>query len=406
MELHGQSVYVMSVSSVENFYVIREKDLEKLEALQREINSPESLDRLREELEGEVPVINVGSKVLARYHADRQLHRAEILALDEESGKVGVLYSDFGNQDDVEAGNLYPLPYNLRMIENYAIRCCLSCSSGQREEESTKEFIESLSSSRPMSLQVFSVRKDCLEVDLVKISEDDDEHLSIRDFLVFLGKAYFAPPWSDQKFPNVYDQSLEGHQLDFQVGDIHKGKVSYVPFIHPGGWLELSVVVTSAVPAYRLPRLMAKMRRTYEFPRSEWLWGVEEVVFPGMICAAKDDQDGQWYRCQVIANVRGRIYSVRYLDFGDTKNLVVYRLRRLFPRFIDHYPVMAKSLHIPVRIDTVAQAHQVNKFLRGYLMNMEVGFQVAKVLHDKVMVDMDYEGVEIKEIVKILKNNC
>ena len=67
---------------------------------------------------------------------------------------------------------------------------------------------------------------------------------------------------------------------------------------------------------------------------------------------------------------------------------------------------MAKNLHIPVRIDTVAQAHQVNKFLRGYLMNMEIGFQVAKVLHDKVMVDMDYEGVEIKEIVKILKNNC
>ena len=33
-------------------------------------------------------------------------------------------------------------------------------------------------------------------------------------------------------------------------------------------------------------------------------------------------------------------------------------------------------------------------------------FQVAKVLKDKVMVDMDYEGEEIKEIVKILKINC
>ena len=53
------------------------------------------------------------------------------------------------------------------------------------------------------------------------------------------------------------------------------------------------------------------MLRKYDFPRSELLWGVESLVFPGMICAAKDDEDGDWYRCEVISNVKGRIFKVR-----------------------------------------------------------------------------------------------
>ena len=56
---------------------------------------------------------------------------------------------------------------------------------------------------------------------------------------------------------------------------------------------------------------MKKMLRKYDFPRSELLWGVESLVFPGMICAAKDDEDGDWYRCEVISNVKGRIFKVR-----------------------------------------------------------------------------------------------
>ena len=227
-----------------------------MEKIQQDINSPKFLDRLKEErrLEEELPVFRVGEKVLARFKGDGQFYRAELLAQDEQSSEVKVLFSDFGNiEENIDIAGLYPIPYNLQMIQSFAIRCCLSCSSSSEKGKTTKEFIESLDSSHPLLLQVFSVRRDCLEVDLVKIT-DGGEHLSIRDYLVFLGLAFFAPPWDKTKIPNIFDQTLETSKLDMKVGDIHKGIVSYIPFIHPGGWLEFSVIVTSAVPAYRLPR--------------------------------------------------------------------------------------------------------------------------------------------------------
>ena len=88
------------------------------------------------------------------------------------------------------------------------------------------------------------------------------------------------------------------------------------------------------------------------------------------------------------------------------KPLVVYRLRRLFPEFIDNYPVMAKTVLVPVKIETTAQAHQVHRFLKENLFGKEVGFEIIKVLKDKVVVDIDLEGEDIKEIVKLLKSKC
>ena len=60
---------------------------------------------------------------------------------------------------------------------------------------------------------------------------------------------------------------------------------------------------------------MEKMQRTYSHPRSESLWGLgglEGIVNPGTVCAAQDQQDGQWYRAMVLSKVRGRLYTIRW----------------------------------------------------------------------------------------------
>ena len=90
-------------------------------------------------------------------------------------------------------------------------------------------------------------------------------------------------------------------------------------------------MVSSAVPVYSLPRLMKKLARTYRLPNSEKLWGIDGYhVFPGMMCAVRDF-NGVWNRGEILSNIRGRMYSVRCVDFGENLSVSVYQLRRLFP---------------------------------------------------------------------------
>ena len=77
--------------------------------------------------------------------------------------------------------------------------------------------------------------------------------------------------------------------------------------------------------------------------------------------------------------------SLRYVDFGEKRILSVYSLRRLFPEFRDALPEMARTVAIPVKVDTDAQAHRVNSGLQQTLVNQEVGFQVREV-KDEIML--------------------
>ena len=95
--------------------------------------------------------------------------------------------------------------------------------------------------------------------------------------------------------------------------------------------------------------------------------------------------------------------SLRYVDFAEKKILSVYSLRRLFPEFRDSLPELARTVSLPVKVNTDAQAHRVNSALRRILKNREVGFQVREVKDDIMLVDMDFEGEEIKDVVEYLK---
>ena len=221
--------------------------------IQTEINSSTFLANLKQEEEEEeegARAIQAGAKVLARFPDDGQLYRAEIVDPDPGAGLFKVFYCDFGNVGNTE--EVYSLPDNLKKIQGFSIRCCLACSIGDREK-AHQEFARMIESSSRLVLQVLKVKKTCLEVDLVTLSEDGNL-VSIRDYIVFLRLAYFAPPDEISAFPNIFRKTIQNHQLDLKVGEIHKGIVGHVPFVHPGEWVQISVLVSSAVPIYRLPR--------------------------------------------------------------------------------------------------------------------------------------------------------
>ena len=91
------------------------------------------------------------------------------------------------------------------------------------------------------------------------------------------------------------------------------------------------------------------------------------------------------------------------MDFGEKKILSVYSLRRLFPEFRDAVPELARTVAIPVKVDTDAQARRINSVLRQLIINKMVGFQVREVKGNIMLVDMDCEGEEIKGVVEYLR---
>ena len=216
--------------------------------IQAEINSSSFLAKLKDE--EDVRPIRAADKVLARFPDDGQLYRAEVVDPDPGAGLFKVFYCDFGNGGNTE--EVYPLPDNLKKIQGFSIRCSLACSIGDREK-AHQEFAGSIQSSSRLVLQVFKVKKTCLEVDLVKVSKDGDM-FSIRDYLVFLRLAYFAPRDEISTIPNIFRKTIQNRQLELKIGEIHKGIVGHIPFVHPGDWVQVSVLVSSAVPVYRLPR--------------------------------------------------------------------------------------------------------------------------------------------------------
>ena len=280
------------------------EDMERLNDLQRELNDPGLVDMMETEKEE----FRVGDRVRAAF-IDGQFYRGEILEVEKSSAKI--LFYDFGNIDEkVKKSSIHNLPYK-QQTQGLSTKCRLACGC-TKSSKSTKAFLKLLSTDETLILQVLGGSEDCLEVDLVKTSDDGVGKISLRDSLVFQGDASFYFQNEDKGpvlLPNIFNQSFQTYQLKHR--EIHKGLVSHVPFVHPGSFIKFSIMVSSAVPVYRLPRLMGEMARAYGILKSERLYGVQGYhLVPGMVCAVRDRR-GVWNRGEIVAHVRGRIYSVR-----------------------------------------------------------------------------------------------
>ena len=68
------------------------------------------------------------------------------------------------------------------------------------------------------------------------------------------------------------------------------------------------------------------------------------------------------------------------------------------------YPVMCKTVSLPVKFVTMDQAIQINQELRDLLYGLQVGFEVLEEDgNGPTKVSMDYEGAEIANIIRNLK---
>jgi len=348
-------VMVINVSSINDFYVMKESDLENFQQIQRLLNkftvgnTQPSVSDADKNLSINHQSINPGDLVAARRRESAQFYRGRVLSksieLDESLGDVEVVsifFIDLGDVSSLQINDIKILSSSLQALPPLALKCslfdCLSLS------DDTSEAFSNLVGGQHFLLEIMEKVDDYYVVDLIQEMDDDIKFTSIRDVLVLSGMAvFYTCPFVG--IPNVENERKFKELPALEVGTTHTVLLSHLHQLTSNSLPQVSVqLVSNEKLALKLPSLMEEMKVVYNAKRSEELWGLTGF-WPGMVCAVKDPRDKMWYRGKIVGAVKGRLLLVNYVDFGNSEQVSFHRLRRLFTDFME-LPALAMRVCI------------------------------------------------------------
>lgn len=288
-------VYISHIDTPGHFWLQMLDKIDKIEEIQSELqaNANTYTDIENREL---------GTLCIAKYLADDQWYRAEIL--DSDSDITTVRFIDYGNTDvlDNQPGLIKALPDHLKEIERYAVKSSVNAvptGTGEWSEPASDYFTQLVGD----------------------ISAPVDALIVLKDVTTYVD--IFV---SGQ---NITDKLVsEGHAIrseDNDCGDLPSCFASHVN--SPSEfWIQLE----TAAP--ELQAMEAAMIDAENFPE---LIEKEE----GVICAAKYPEDGAWYRAQVIVD-GSEGTEVLFMDYGNAS--IANELRSL-PEELKIKPALSRK---------------------------------------------------------------
>ncbi|KPJ08016.1 Maternal protein tudor [Papilio machaon] len=265
-------VYISHIDTPGHFWLQMLDKVDKINQIQSE---------LQENAEGytDIESREMGTLCVAKYLADDQWYRAEIL--DADSDITTIRFIDYGNTDvlDNQPGLIKEMPDHMKEIERLAIKSSVNAiptGTGQWSEPASDYFTQ-LVGDTSAPVDVLVVLKDIMTyVDIFVNGQN------ITDKLVSEGHA---------------TRSEEN-----ECGDLPSCFASHVN--SPSEfWIQLETATAE------LQAMEAAMVDAENFPE---LKEREE----GVICAAKYPEDGAWYRAQVIVD-GSEGTEVLFMDYGN-----------------------------------------------------------------------------------------
>lgn len=221
----------------------------------------------------------MGTPCIAKYLADEQWYRAEIL--DADADITTVRFVDYGNTDvlDNQPGLIKTMPETLNAIERYGIRASVNAvptGTGEWTEAASESFTQLVGDlSAPVDALI--VLKDVTTYVDIFVSGQN-----LTDKLVSEGHAARSEEAECGDFPSCFAS--------------HVNSPSEFWIQLETATTELQVMEDAMVDAENFPELQHK----------------EE----GVICAAKYPEDGAWYRAQVIVD-GSEGTEVLFMDYGN-----------------------------------------------------------------------------------------
>ncbi|XP_039207442.1 RING finger protein 17 [Crotalus tigris] len=222
------------------------------------------------------------------------------------------------------------LETRLRGISKLALQCSLK---GIVPKDSEKgwgrgariEFLRMVNS-KAVLMKIFREENGVLIVDLMKPPANkisSDMPVSLRDALVFLDLASFQnefSDWSENAVPLKYYPPVmprENTEVAAVVSYINSPGDFYIQLLEQG------------------PEFAAFLKKVEEVYENE-LGPDLQILCPtqGQPCVAKFEDDGLWYRAQVIGLPGHQKVEVKYVDYGNTAKINIKEMCKIKDEFL------------------------------------------------------------------------
>ncbi|KAI5637875.1 tudor domain-containing protein [Phthorimaea operculella] len=266
-------VYISHIDTPGHFWLQMADKVAKIEEIQAELQANA----------GTYPDVenrDLGTLCVAKYLADDQWYRAEIL--DADSDITTVRFTDYGNTDvlDNQPGLIKVIPDHLKEIERYALKSSVNAvPTGTGEwSEAASEYFNQL---------------------VGEITDAVDALIVLKDVTTYVDIFVNGSNITDKLVSEGYAAKSEEPECG---GDLPSCFASHIN--SPSEfWIQLE----TATP--ELQSMEAAMVDAENFPEL-----TEKVE--GVICAAKYPEDGAWYRAQVIVD-GSEGTEVLFMDYGN-----------------------------------------------------------------------------------------
>ncbi|XP_063186755.1 RING finger protein 17 [Chroicocephalus ridibundus] len=216
----------------------------------------------------------------------------------------------------------------LAAVPPLAVRCSLkdvvprNANEGWGEEATTK-FL-GMVNNKVVLMTIFREEDGVLIVDLKKPPFNkisNNMPVSLKDALVFLDMARFRSQLPSQLENNTV--------LQYSPPKIpQEGEVVCVIVCHINSPSDFYLQLVNSLDSLSFSK---KIQEVYKHEYRKNL----EIVCPveGQACIAKQD-DGNWYRAQIIGLPSRQEVTVKYIDFGNVANLTLSDIRRIKKEFL------------------------------------------------------------------------
>ncbi|KAF7251076.1 RING finger protein 17 [Varanus komodoensis] len=281
----------------------------------------------------------------------------------------------------------------LHGINKLALQCSLKDIVPKHSTEgwnrSARAAFLKMVNNKAVLMKVFREEDGVLIVDLMKPPANkisSDMPVSLRDALVFLDLASFRTELADQSennvplnyFPPVIPQ--EDTEVPVVVSYINSPGDFYIQLLEEG------------------PDFAVFLTKVEEMYKNEGEVGLE-ILCPilGQPCIARFEDDGVWYRAQVIGLPGHQEVEVKYVDFGNTAKINVKDMRKIKDEFIilPEKAIKCKLAHIKPCKGLNEWSIKSKQRFQELIQDKCMFCFITEKLQDNVLSVELYEGVSV-----------
>ena len=328
--------------------------------------------------------IAIDALVLAKFSEDDQIYRARVLTIVDQS--VNVFFIDYGNSDSVPKTEVYSIPAGMVDLPSLALPCSLNCDL-EVSDLSTEKLSNALEGKDIEVVIKEHLGGSRMLVD-IRLIEDGE---SIVDILTESLKN--DKPESEQDTP---DNELQGSPkklckpTDTPNLTAHPPLPSGVPCFpeidlekEDGNKFEATLTHSYNLASFYIHKKSAEDQVNDMMDKLvSYCGGLADTpppsdILPGMAVIAMLDEQGSWYRGQIVSKNSDDTYSVFSVDFGNMEKITSDKI----------LPISAEFLQEPL-------AYPCKLYLANDKPLPESAFDTFTNLMDDTACQVEVAGVE------------